>query len=1772
MDDGMELLKAAEAEIQTPHVQDLFHEDAQRSQRHSQPWWRVKLFVWEPVLFGTWDGVFTTCMINIFGVVLFLRTGWLVGNTGVWLGMLLVSVVVLVALVTVMSGVGVCERCAVGSGGVYSMISTTLGGRVGGTVGLLYVFGQCVAGAMYITGFSESIAELLTLQSEWVVRGISVSVLLALLGINLAGVKWIVRLQLLLLAVLAISTLDFVIGTFTHLDPEHGFVGYSQELLRSNSLPDYTAGEGFFTVFGVFFPAATGVMAGFNMSADLQRPEHNIPVGTLAAVFTSWFLYLVFVFLLGAICTREALRYDFLIAEKVSLVGFLFLLGLYISSLASCMGGLYGAPRILQVIAQERVIPALAFLGQGKGPNKTPVAAICLTSLLTMAFIFIGQVNILASIVTINFMLTYSFIDYSYFSMVMTYDLQAKERSPGLAKTNNVTPLKQVSKPLLEVSHPGYGTEGGSGSRGKGTLLEFTRDMDQIFPLPTERPVESENGTGHGEPRGKSKRAKAAAKQTLMDSFGLDLDSNASPDERREKMDPALLPREDGAPQGSLGEPPGLDIEQKRRVKRSPSQSSEEPDHPPGLYSQIQTTPARTEPEYQGSEIKPMPDSFYAKFCNHWVALIGALCSVVIMFVIQWEYALANIIVALILFLYIGKTSPGLPIGVAARFSLFTWLRSTLSHIGRGEPRPRDQIVVTPSLSGVGMETKQLTEENVDFASRDRYHQSFFMDPGTGQNMHILFKTDSWTPEESMIPSTEPLSSTVMGTTEATTQWEGQTPDPLTDTYTALPGRYRAVTEEQMLQDSPDTALMLGDSTEMRTLGLSVHTDNDEVKTEMRTVGLSVHTDNDEVKTEIRTVGLPVQTDNDEVKTEIRTVGLPVQTDNDEVKTEMRTVGLNVHTDNDEVRTEIRTVGLPVQTDNDEVKTEMRTVGLNVHTDNDEVRTEIRTVGLPVHTESTYISSTITRAGERTLLSVTSNSTSTYTEDSNPSQSSSWGLTAGVTGSRDHNDRLSSTKADGLDSTSQSHHPANSSYETEGPGLSPVTVPLTGPPSATEQNTTSSAEDSSPNSTPPLDVLDNNTRRQADSADPGHSSGGGTTPAEGEVSSSSSPPAPSTEDRPTNTTQLGGSSSSSIGTSTQSSTGDLGTQSQGRTEGMTSQTAWAEETTRLGLTTTPPRGRDGVTSVDDSLSRFLSSQPPFTPDTPRLGLATEAQATTPSTSTHGTQVTEVDEETHRATAAAETTPTPPLVTTWTVEPPSSSTHLEAHTQRTTPSTTTDSSLGQQASASTSQHQGGSGTQAPTPTQRPSTGTSPTDTTTRHLETSTATPDNHTTHSHHTTALSIRTTPTRSTLAHTTSTSRDTERATTEVGVTTAQMDVRSTPTAGRACSPNPCVNGGMCVTHGETDFTCHCLQAWSGPTCRNDVDECQNDPCPLVSRCVNTRGSFSCECPLGLDLEDGRTCTRAKTFLGTFRVNNPRFDAVLSRSTTLHEIQREILQLLNASLSILPGYSRSTLSKREEDGLRFSAVNMFAASTEVTGAQVYHSIQMTLRNCSSASAHCQEVLHHQLSYHEESLCLAQKVLCDTERSDCSDSSGTAYCRCRPGYFKLNPEDMSCIECGDGSKLENGTCVRCTFGFGGFNCGNFYKLIAVVVSPAGGALLLILIIALIVTCCKKDKNDINKIIFRSGDFQMSPYAEFPKSNPRVSTEWGREAIEMQENGSTKNLLQMTDIYYSPALRNSDLERNGLYPFSGLPGSRHSCIYPAQWNPSFISDDSRRRDYF
>ncbi|KFO83191.1 Protein HEG 1, partial [Buceros rhinoceros silvestris] len=358
-----------------------------------------------------------------------------------------------------------------------------------------------------------------------------------------------------------------------------------------------------------------------------------------------------------------------------------------------------------------------------------------------------------------------------------------------------------------------------------------------------------------------------------------------------------------------------------------------------------------------------------------------------------------------------------------------------------------------------------------------------------------------------------------------------------------------------------------------------------------------------------------------------------------------------------------------------------------------------------------------------------------------------------------------------------------------------------------------------------------------------------------------------------------------------------------------------------------------------------------------------------------------------------------------------------------------------------------------------------------------------------------------------------------------------------------------------------------------DVDKCLSNPCPALATCNSTRGSYICQCPLGYELEKGK-CNLG--FHSCLRLRNGDFSHPLLAAGWCIFLIEQLLSLslqLDASLSGLPGYHHSTVKvTREANSVHVSVQSTFSLASNVTFYDVVGSVKNYIRACKSPTEACQFISSLKLLHRVGSLCKQKDPECDKETSECTDFDGVALCQCKSGYFKYNKMDHSCRACEDGYKLENETCVSCPFGLGGFNCGNPYQLITVVIAAAGGGLLLIMGIALIVTCCRKNKNDISKLIFKSGDFQMSPYAEYPK-NPRAQ-EWGRETIEMQENGSTKNLLQMTDVYYSPTgLRNPELERNGLYPpYTGLPGSRHSCIYPGQYNPSFISDETRRRDYF
>lgn len=420
----------------------------------------------------------------------------------------------------------------------------------------------------------------------------------------------------------------------------------------------------------------------------------------------------------------------------------------------------------------------------------------------------------------------------------------------------------------------------------------------------------------------------------------------------------------------------------------------------------------------------------------------------------------------------------------------------------------------------------------------------------------------------------------------------------------------------------------------------------------------------------------------------------------------------------------------------------------------------------------------------------------------------------------------------------------------------------------------------------------------------------------------------------------------------------------------------------------------------------------------------------------------------------------------------------------------------------------------------------------------------------------------------------TSRYTTFAAQSTPQSPTALSPlTPVNSCTVNPCLHDGKCIVDlTGRGYRCVCPPAWQGENCSVDVNECLSSPCPPLAACNNTQGSFTCRCPVGYQLEKG-ICNLVRTFVTEFKLKKTFLNTTAENHSNTHELENEIARTLNVCFSTLPGYIRTTAHvSREPSTVIISLQTTFALASNVTLFDLADRIQKYVNSCRSSAEVCQLLGSQRRVFRAGSLCKRKSPECDKETSICTDLDGVALCQCKSGYFQFNKMDHSCRACEDGYRLENETCMSCPFGLGGLNCGNPYQLITVVIAAAGGGLLLILGVALIVTCCRKSKNDISKLIFKSGDFQMSPYTDVPK-NPR-SQEWGREAIEMHENGSTKNLLQMTDVYYSPTnVRNPELERNGLYPaYTGLPGSRHSCIFPGQYNPSFISDESRRRDYF
>ncbi|ANV84466.1 Na-K-Cl cotransporter [Picosynechococcus sp. PCC 7003] len=349
---------------------------------------------------GMFGGVYTPSILTILGVIMYLRFGWVVGNAGLLGSLAIVTLANAITFLTALSICAIATDKVVRVGGAYYMISRSLGLETGGAVGIPLYFAQAFSVALYTIGFAESVVQVFGGLNQLYVALI-VTILVGILALTSASIA--IKAQYFIMAAIALSLVSLVLGRPL---PEAGDIalwGSSAEM----TVP-------FWTVFAVFFPAVTGIMSGVNMSGDLKDPIKAIPIGTLAAVGTGYVIYMLIPLLLAQRGDTASLIEDPLVMQRLSVWGPAILLGVWGATLSSAIGSILGAPRVLQALARDGVLPPwLGFLGSGSGSEDEPRIGTIATLGVAIAAVCIGDLNIIAPVLTMFFLTTYLVLNIS---------------------------------------------------------------------------------------------------------------------------------------------------------------------------------------------------------------------------------------------------------------------------------------------------------------------------------------------------------------------------------------------------------------------------------------------------------------------------------------------------------------------------------------------------------------------------------------------------------------------------------------------------------------------------------------------------------------------------------------------------------------------------------------------------------------------------------------------------------------------------------------------------------------------------------------------------------------------------------------------------------------------------------------------------------------------------------------------------------------------------------------------------------------------------------------------------------------------------------------------------------------------------------------------------------------------------------------------------------------------------------------------------------------
>ncbi|XP_066994462.1 bumetanide-sensitive sodium-(potassium)-chloride cotransporter [Anabrus simplex] len=418
--------------------------DQQKGEDHGAGGHGIKL--------GWIQGVLIPCLLNIWGVMLFLRLSWVVAQSGIGQSLVIIGISAVVCVLTTLSLSAISTNGEVKGGGIYYIISRSLGPEFGASIGVVFAFANAVAASMNTIGFCNSLNDLLAGQGVKIVDGgnndvriVGVVAILIMVLICAVGMEWESKAQNLLILIIMGAIVDFIagaiVGPSTDEVKAQGFPGFSVEVLKNNWGPNYRYSENvdqdFFSVFAIFFPSVTGIQAGANISGDLKDPAAAIPKGTLLALLISMISYAVFVVFAGGAALRDAsgnvtdlyngtladcipncqygLMNSYSVMQLMSLWGPFIYAGCFAATLSTALTNLLSVPRLIQALGIDKIYPGLIFFSKGYGKNGEPYRGYVLTFFVSSAFLLIAQLNVIAPLISNFYLASYALINFCTF-------------------------------------------------------------------------------------------------------------------------------------------------------------------------------------------------------------------------------------------------------------------------------------------------------------------------------------------------------------------------------------------------------------------------------------------------------------------------------------------------------------------------------------------------------------------------------------------------------------------------------------------------------------------------------------------------------------------------------------------------------------------------------------------------------------------------------------------------------------------------------------------------------------------------------------------------------------------------------------------------------------------------------------------------------------------------------------------------------------------------------------------------------------------------------------------------------------------------------------------------------------------------------------------------------------------------------------------------------------------------------------------------------------